>query len=50
MSRASPAVSDSLLIELWRRGVWRVLPILFLYVTGEYPVIRQLSSLTSVAL
>jgi hypothetical protein len=42
MSRAAPAATDSLMMELWRTGVWRVLPILFLYVTSECPM-RQLS-------
>ena len=35
MTRAPSSAGDSLLAELWKRGVWRVLPILFFYVTSE---------------
>ncbi|EIE23230.1 MFS general substrate transporter [Coccomyxa subellipsoidea C-169] len=34
MTRPPSSTGDSLLTELWKRGVWRVLPILFFYVTS----------------
>ncbi|CAL8465277.1 g4812 [Coccomyxa elongata] len=34
MASTPSSAGDSLLVELWKRGVWRVLPILFFYVTS----------------